>query len=438
MERQAVLEDVDEITKRFEVSIPAVVVTAEYDAALGRLAGQVKVKGFRPGKVPVKRIEQLHGSRAQAEVTQKLVSEALHELIQEHKLEVVGEPRIDLKEFSRGDALSFSAELSLFPRPEVSGYESFEVEAPKREVTDQMVASAVDEFLSSKATISAVSGRDVAQSGDVIDAELVVEVAGREPERPEPVKVALGEGQLPPVLEQAVVGMQVGETKRVPDKVPDDHRDEDLRGKEIEYKLELKGLSEKVRPELDDTFVAVNDDVPGSTAVEFRLELRKQLEAQAEAQSRSDVNGKILELIAERNKFSVPQALTDEELRNFLVQSGVVDPQTVDPRQLPVEAFRGKLGPIAEQRVKTSIILDRIAEQESLQASDGEVEEAMQRLADENQFPIDYVRKFYQEPSRLYGLKMDLTRDKVLGFLRERCQVTYTNPQPDESTPDAG
>ncbi|MCB0333693.1 MAG: trigger factor [Bdellovibrionales bacterium] len=422
--------DIDEVTKQVEVSIPAQVVNEAIEAELGRIAKTTTLKGFRKGKAPKNMVERLHGSRVRMDIAHRLISNSLPEVIQKHKIDAIGEPEIDISSFEPGQQLDYKANLFLFPTPEVKGYDGVKVESPKHEVTDENVDAALEEIRRSKATVTKIEegGRDVAQKGDVIDSSLIVEIEGEEAGPAEPLVVAIGEGALPEDLEAGLLGMKVGEEKAIESKIPDDHKDEALRGKVTIYRVTLNGLSERVLPEVDDQF-AKDCGFDVETALELKLKIREQLEETSRGEEKADAQARILDALLETNIFAVPQILVDDEIRNLLMKNGLVDPNKVDLRRFSVAPFRQGLNDIATKRVRTAVLVDRIAEQENLTATDEDLEAAYQEMAEKSGMPLEEVKKFFADEHRRMNFSLEQTRNKVLDFLVEKASVKYVDPE---------
>jgi len=422
------ITDVDEITKKVSVQVPADDVQKELDVALGRVMKDATIKGFRKGKAPKSIVEKLHGERVRAEVTERLVSKALQELIKEHQIEMVGYPRIDLEPFKAGEELKFEADIDLFPRPTVSGYEKFSIEIPKREIQDEHVDETLKRFQDGQAQLREIKDRDVIQDGDVIQGTITVKIGDEETSKPEPLNAQLGKQELHEDIEKGLIGSKLGEQIRVDSAFPEDHQNEALRGKSAVYEVTVEAISEKILPELDDSF-AKQSGLGVETLLEFKLKIREELTKSAETESRSDAQAKIIDQILEQNSFKVPQSLIDDEIRSLMVRQRLIDPQKVDPNKVSVEPFREYFGEPAEKRVKTSIMVDRIAEQEKLDLSPDEHEAAIVRVAEDNGIPADEVRKYLQQNEAASSFRLEQTRNKVLDFLYARATINYVEEE---------
>lgn len=430
MENKSSIEEVDEVTRKIKVTIPAESVVNEVATEIGNLKGRVSVKGFRQGKAPKEVIERLHGDRVRMEVAHRLISSSLREVLRDKALDVVGEPEIDISSFEKGAEIEYEASVSLMPKPQISNYDSFKIELVEREITDKEVSEVINRILDSKATPRKLESREVAEKGDIIEGDLQVEVEGEEAAPAEPLVIELGKGELPPELDEGLVGLKIGETREIKGKIPTNHPEQKLRGKEALYRLTLKGLSEKILPELDDDFVK-GLPIEAETALELKVKIREQLEEQLQSDIKSEAHAKILDQLIESNEFKVPQVLIDEEIKALLVRGGMVDPNKVDLSRISVEAFRENLGDVALKRVRTALLVDRLAEQEELRASEDDLTKALEQVSEQNGISIEEVRKFFADEGRSASFAIEQTRNKVLDFLYDRSKVDFVKA-PDE------
>jgi trigger factor len=423
---QSSVEDINEITKQAKVSIPAETVAKEIQSALKDVANNATIKGFRAGKAPAHLVEKLHGERVRREITTRLIASSLSDLMKDLKLDVVGNPEIEISPFEPGAAINYTASISIFPRPEIKGYDKFKVKVPKHEVSDQDVDEVVTRLRNSKATTHKIDGRQIVQAGDVIDASIQVVLEGEKPSRPEPAVLALGEKQLPEEVEKGLLGLALGQSREIVLPMDEKHPNEELRGKKVTYQVTLNGLSEKVLPELDDAFVKSLGTGP-ETLLELKLDIRKRLEEERKMSSQGDVHEKILEELAAGNSFMVPQALVDDEIRNILVRAGVFDPAKINPAEINVEVFREKFKEAGEKRVRVAIIVDRISEKENLRAGQDDLEKHVNEISERSGLPAAEVKKFLLSKERMINTALEVTRNKVLNFLASRAEVEYVS-----------
>ncbi len=425
MEVNSTLEELNPVTMQLKVTIGAEDFKQAYELEMDKVTKGATLKGFRPGKAPRALVEKLHGERVRLDVADKVVSKTFNDAIKEKQLDVVGSPKFELKAFDLGSPLEYSVTFEIFPRPEVSKYQSFEVKIAKQEISDASVDEVVERLRQSGSSLRKLEFRNTAQKGDVLDATVEVLVAGdSNPAHPEPLSFELGTGRLPADIEESIVGLEIGQTKELSSHIPNDYRETALRGKDATYRVTLTALSEKVLPELNDEFA--KQMVPGvETVLDMRVKIRSHLEEEAKAKNDAETSSAITDQLIADHPFEVPMTLVDDEIRGFLARSGLFDTSRYDIAQIPVEKFRDRLGESATKRIKGTILFDRIAEKENLRASKEELDLRMTEIATEAGASIEQVREFMSQEGRMIGVALDVTRNKVLKFLLERTKVEY-------------
>ena len=429
MEVSSSVKDLDEITKQVQITIPAGLVTERVEAELKSLAAKTAIKGFRPGKAPRQVVDKLHRGRVIQEVVNDLMIANLSEVISRENMNIVGMPKVEVGSIETDKDITYTVTASIYPEPTVTGYESFDVSVPKHEVAASDVDEVVQRLLKSKSAINKVELRNKAQNDDVIDASVQVSIDGKEPSRPEPLTVGLGEGRLPLELEAGIRGMEIGETKEISVTFNAEHPNQKLSGKTAVYKVTLNKISEKVPPELNDQFVESLGIPEAKTVVELRLNIRKRLEQEQERTGHEMVRQAVLEELLKRNQFKVPPALIEEEIRRMLVRAGIVDPAKIDVRELDVEPYREGLQVTAENRVRTTILVDKIADIEGIKAEENEIEKYVSEVAQGSGMPENDVKRLLLSDEHERSTRLEIVRSKVLDLLEKRAAVRFEENQ---------
>lgn len=423
------IETIDDVTKKATVSIPVERVNKEFESSVSRVQSTARIKGFRPGKAPRHIVEKMHGPRLRMDVANTLISKTLQDIVKSIEGTVVGSPEIELSSFEPGEDITFTASLSLFPNPVIAGYESCAVTVEKRDISDEDINKVLDNLMSSKATQKPIEDRKVAQAGDVIDATLTDVTSGEEGGATEPLVIAVGEGLLPEELDAGIQGMEIGETKDI--SISHDAETQCAEGGSEHthtFRIRLNALNQKIMPELTDEFVKTLQFGEVETALELKTDIRKRLEEEQQQVTDDEVNSEIMKILLEQNEFLVPAVLIDDEIRSLVAREGKIDPQKVDAAEFDVEPFRQAYGESAEKRVRMTIIVDRIAEKEDLKAKEEDLEGYLASIAEKHGLPVEEVRKYFMDQSRAMGTFLEVTRNKVLKFLREKASISFKDP----------
>jgi trigger factor len=422
MEIESSIENIDEVTRKIKVNIPLERVNQEIEIAIKEAGKTAHLKGFRPGKAPKDIIEKTHGPRVRLEVANKLISSSLSDIIKEHKLDVIGNPEIDMADYNPGKPIEFTASVAIYPKPEIKGYQKLKVKIKKQEVQNADIEKALKNLQKSKATLKKIESRDIVQAGDVVDAFVSIEKDGKEEARPEHLTTEIGEGQINKDLEDAFVGMKVGELKKVPLTPPAEAKEED-KAASIFYIIDLKAISERILPELDDDFVKSLKFEP-QTLLELRMEIRKNLEASVEKNKESDLHAAILEDIISKNEFKVPQVMIDNEIYNLLQRSGQIKSEN---EEIKIEDYRATFDEIARRRVRTAVAVDMIAEQEKIEVGEEEIKKNIQEMADSYKVSQEEMMKYLLQSKSMNGFLVEMRRSKAIESLVSKTEVEYTS-----------
>lgn len=427
MDYTSSIEHISEVRKTVSVTVPADIWAAEVEKEMAAIAQRASVKGFRPGKAPRQMVDKMYGERVHLETVDKIVNSTLQEVLKQNSFSPVGSPAVEISSMERGQPLTYAAQFSIFPKPEVAGYHGLSVEVEKKEAADADIEQVMESIRRSKASLNRITERTEVLKGDVVEGELLAQVDGSEPPvRPEPFFLKIGDGRAPEELENGIVGMQVGETKEIVSALSEGHPDQDLRGKNVSYTITVKSISEEILPDVTDDFVKMLEG-PEQTVLELRMSIRTRLEKDIEQMAREQVKSRIIEKLVAANSFEIPQELVDDEIRTIAAQRGLVKSGGdggVDP-----EPFREQFQDEAERRVKAAILIDRIAELESLHAKSEDIDRYLNDMASGYGVGIEEVRKFYAKEGRLVSVFIEITRKNVLDHLADSASVNYRSPE---------
>ena len=419
------IENVDEVTRKISISIPLNLINRGVDEELNKLLPKLNLKGFRPGKAPRHIVEKTHGERVRAEVTYSLMNNSIREVIKAHKIETVGSPVVDFNNFEKDKDLAFTAQVSLFPQPTINNFEKVKVKVARTVVNDAQVEDHIKRLRTSKAKVKKLEGRDTCQEGDVIQGSLWVRLADKaEDGAPEPVNVPLGEGRLPKDVEAALLGKKVGDTVEV--QLKDTESAAEGPGgaaKVTGYKFTLQDISARELPELNDEFAQLFPDYDAKTLTELNTKVRESLQKDAEEKTNSEIQVAILDRLIEENPFQVPQIMVDEEVVGMARRVGLVKPDQQEVTEELMAKLRPLLDEVSRKRVKSSIIVDRVAVQKELKASQEEIDAAVKERAGMYGIDEQTAREYFLSKDNALGFLVEVTRTKVLRWLVDNAEV---------------
>jgi trigger factor len=429
------IQDLTSTAKKLSVSIPPETFQAKFQQELNSYSKQVRIKGFRPGKAPVDMVKRLYGEEVKSKITQDLISSTLRDAAKKHAISIVGTPKLTLDEHGPEKGLKYSADVSIYPTPEVSGFDSFAIEVPSRAVTEKEIEDVIAYIRKNRAELTEISDRTALAEGDVAEVEIAIFDQGAEAGRAEPFSFCLGEGTLPAVVETALAGIKIGETRdAVMERAADKEGNPSV---PLVYRTTLKALKSRKLPELNDEFAKLADPSVDSVAA-LTAKIKTELEAERGEQKVADQNAAIIEKLLAVNNFDVPQELVDEEIIGLLERRGMIEPGKYDPSTFPMEIVRKEMNDGALSRVRAAIIVDRIAEKAEVKLEKEDIEKAVADAAKTYRMSPQEVSKILLGKERATGFLVETLRNKVLATLRTRATVTEKAPEATEGEASEG
>jgi trigger factor len=413
------LQDVSPVRKRIEVEIAAADVQAELDRAFHTVGQQARLRGFRPGKAPRAVLERAFGDEVRREVLSRLVEHSFHHAVEHHRLAVVGSPDIDAEGIKPGEALRYSAVVDVRPPVVVGNLDGIEAKRPAAAVTDADVERVIDGLRNSVAQLRPVD-RDVVEAGDVVTVNLTSRLDGGEPQRREGLHVEAGDGAFPLALERQLVGQHRGArlSLRVP--YPDDYANRGLAGKTAEFEVEVLDVRTKELPPLDDDFA--RDHGRSGTLDELRGKVRTDLERQATERADRAVREAVIGQLLERHTFDVPESLIERRSEAILGSLDVRLPEGADQQRALAE-LRAQVRPAAERDVRADLLLDAIADQQSISVTDDDVLAEIDTVAAREGQPRERVRAIYDRAEMRAALGARLRRERALASVVARAKI---------------
>ncbi|MGA9524193.1 MAG: trigger factor [Myxococcaceae bacterium] len=420
------VEELSPIERKLSIEVENQQVGKELDRAYSALGRQVKIPGFRPGKVPRRILEQRFKQQVEDDVMQGLVQRAFTEAVREHKVDAVANPQItNPSPIDPAQPFKFEARVEVKPRLEPKEYDGLELAKQDITVGDDKINERIERMRNTMGRLEPVEGRDVAQASDFAQIDFDAQIDGKEfpGSKAENITVEVVEGDLIRGNVKELEGTKVGETKEVDYTFPDDYEVEEVRGKTGKFKLSLKGLKRQVTPELNDEFA--KEVGGGETLEELRNKVRSQLERSLKADAEQKERDQLIDKLLEKNAFEVPRAMVDRGVQ-LMLESAIrnMASQGLDPRQLnfDFQALREEIRPRAEKEVKGSLLLEAIAEKQGLQATDEDVEKKLEQLAEENSIALSQVRKQFRDPDSRESLALRIREEKTIEFLKSRAK----------------
>lgn len=428
---QVTVEDLSPIKKKLGIALPPEEVQAKIDAAYRGLSQRARIKGFRPGKVPRKVLEQYYGSQVESEVIGELIQHSFVHALEEHRLHAVARPEIVAEEVRPAEGLRYSATIEIKPDVRVEGYDGLEVDRSVEPVAEEAIEAQLERARQSFAQMVPVTDRDEVAQGDLVSIAYTGVVDGRAltGAGPQSRVVEVGSGTFPPPFEEKLVGMKRGESAHVAIDYPETHHSADVAGKTVTFRVEIKDIGRKELPALDDDFAKDHGEC-GSLS-ELRDKIRQGLTNAAEREADERMRVALVKQIVERNPFDVPEALATQRFDAMAREVGVFDAQADGNPELQakLDEIRTELRVRARESVHSALALERIALQESLHASEAEIDERITQIVQSAPRDRDRLAELYRHPEARREVAERLAQEKALAWVVQHAKVRAVTHQ---------
>ena len=358
---QVSVESISKLERRMQVQVPAERVNQEVAARLQNLSRTARLKGFRPGKAPIKVIRQQFGVQVHREVIGELLQSSFAEAVSEKQLSPAGNPRIEPQSVGEGQDLKYVATFEVFPEVTLQPMDSLELERVTAEVTEADIDAMIERLRKQQMKYSKVARAAV--SGDKVSIDFLgkidgVEFAGGKGEN---VGIVLGEGRMLPELEQGLIGATAGDHRDISVSFPADYRATELAGKTAIFSTDIKTVEEPALPEVDEEFCKSFGVTEGGIP-KLREDVAANMRRELEQNLRTRNKTAVLEKLYQANPIDVPNAMLESQIRELQIESmrraGTKDVSQAPPREPLVEPAR--------RRVALGLIINDVIRRENI------------------------------------------------------------------------
>jgi len=412
-----------------EISVPVDEIARETDRVVANIQQKVKLPGFRPGKVPINLIRTKFAKEVREDVIENLLPKYFRKKMEEEDLQVVGKPSVKDVEFKEGEPLRFKAEFEVAPSIDLKEYRGVTVHYTEPEVTEEDIAKRLEEIRDQKAEFVNVDPRPVAD-GDYAVVSLDSISGTEKPMHQDEMQLHVGDPDTMTAFSDAVRGMSPEEEKEFEVTYPEDYGQKNLAGKTVRFRMKLKMIRTKELPELNDEFAQDLGDYP--TLNDLREAVRRAIFQEREFLAQQKAKEELIDRLIEAHDFPVPEAYVERQIETQLTEQlkDLAD-RGVDPSKLQIdwaklkESHRAK----AVHDVKGSLLIDKVAERESINATNDEVDREVQRIAKQEREPVAAMRKKLQKEGILGRIAYRIRSEKTLNFLFEHARKEAPEPK---------
>ena len=418
---QANLEVLEGLARRLDIRVPMGQLETEVQNRLKRMARNVRMDGFRPGKAPLSAVARQHGPGVRQEVLAEALQARFGEAVQAHQLKIAGYPRFEPKE-AQGEAaaeMTFSASFEVYPEVKIDDLSSGKLSRPVVDLSDADVAKTLEVLQKQRRTFE--SADRAAVEGDLVkfDYQGTVDGAAFEGGQGEDFAAVLGEGRLLKDFEDSLTGLKAGDSKGFDVTFPADYAAKDLAGKTAHFEVQVKDVQAPVLPPVDAEFAKALGVEDGDVE-KLKAEVKSNLEREAKRRIQAKLKDHAMELLLEKSTLDLPQSLVAMEAERLMKMTETdMQSRGVQTVKLSADMFTGQ----AERRVRLGLILAEIVQAHKLVAQPDQVRDLIQDRAQSYEEPDQVVQWYRQSPERMQEIESLALEENVVAWVAGQAQV---------------
>jgi len=409
------------LERELKVSLPTERIDNEINQRINELKQQIKIPGFRPGKVPANVINSRYGASVRAEVIEKLIRASLQDALTEQNIHPAGIPHLKDVQAEPGKPLEYIAVFEVYPSVELADFTQCQIDKPEVSVTQADIDSMLAKLQKQHAQWEKVERE--AQEGDQVLVDFVGSIEGVEFQggSAENVPVVLGSKTMIEGFEQGLVGAKAEADLTLNLQFPAEYHHAEVAGKPVQFKVRVKEVQAEKLPALDDQFAAQFDIKEGGLDA-LSQEIRQNMQRELDFAEKAFVKNQVLEKLLEINEIELPKSLVQEEAKRLsheLAHELQRRTRSKQVPQLPLENFMEQ----AQKRVKLGLLLAEIIKQHDIKADSKRVREKIEQLAAVYEQPELMVNWYYSDAERLAGVEAAVIEEQAVDKLLEQCNV---------------
>ncbi|MCH7697220.1 MAG: trigger factor [Proteobacteria bacterium] len=412
------------LERDMRVEIPEEKITTQVQKRLKSLVKTTRLQGFRPGKVPLKLIQQRFGSQVRQEVVGELVQSSFYDAIVQEKLRPAGSPHIDQLDSEQGQGIVYTAKFEVMPEFELGKIEELKVEKPVCEITENDIDKMIEVLRKQRQELNDVDRQAIMD--DVVDIDFKGTIDGEPFEGSEAnhFKAVLGQKQLIDGFEDGLIGKKAGDEVSLKLVFPEDYQVKELAGKAVEFQIKINSVQEPVLAELNDSFF-VNFGVKEGGLAAFRKEILSHMQRESDMKNRNKFKDSVMAALHEANSVDLPKTLVDKAIQDLQKQFD----DTVKSQGLDVDAETiTKQGPLFEEqgrkRVALQLILAELIRKHALKADPAKVRAMIEKNAASYEDPSAIINWYYNDKKNLAEIESLTLEDEVIDLIAERARLT--------------
>lgn len=423
MDLKISLEAVEGLENRMTVTIPAETIEREVNNRLKSVGSKAKLKGFRPGKAPLKIIQQHYGEGIRQEVLNEMVQSSYSAAIDEKNLKPAAMPTLEQVESAPGSDFIYTATFEVFPQIELSALDGLEVEKQETEISETDIDEMVENLRAQRVDWKVVQRKSMEGDKITLDFEGSIKGESIEGGSGQDTEIVIGSGQMLEDFENNLIGLTAGEEKTFKLKFPKDYQASEIAGKKADFTIRIKEVAQQELPEIDAEFVK-GFGIESGDIESFRQDVRKNMEREAKSMIESDVKQQIMERLLDTNPIEVPSALITNEasnLRNEALRNlGFTEDNASDPNLPSLDSFREA----AERRVRLSLLIGAIIDENGLVVDRDRVKDKVEEICAPYEQPEEFKKVYFQNPQLMSQIESLVLEEQVVEWLVSKSKLT--------------
>ena len=395
---------------------------------LKQLGKNLKIAGFRPGKVPAKMVEKQYGQQVDFELSFDHASNQFFEFAKSEKIQLVGQPRLEPKSELDAEQIEFDAYFEVFPEVLIGDISSAQVTQYHTELSEQEVDNTLELLRKQRVVYQARSSELPAQTDDQVTIDFVgtldgVEFSGG---KADDFKFVIGQGQMLPEFEAAAIALAVGEERIFPLTFPIDYHGKDVAGKTVEFKIVMKQVEYPELPEINNEFAASLGIAEGGVS-QVRTEISKNLAREIARRTKGLLKKQAMDILSNACAFDLPAFLVSQEEERLIEMARQDLEQRGVPNAKDAPIPEGMFTPQAKERVKLGLILNSLVKEHGLKASPEQIQSEIEDQAASYDDPQEVTRWYYSDPARLSDIESIVMESNVVKYVMEKATVIDKN-----------
>ena len=417
---QVSVEKTSELSRTMTVCIPEAVVQKKMADRLKSLAREIKIDGFRPGKVPQEVVKKMYGERVRGEIAGDLIKDTYYDALEGQDLKPAGHPHI--QPLDETDGFKYTAVFEVYPEISLKGIDELEIVRPLSSVSDTDVDGMIEKLRVQKQTWRVVDRP--AQNSDNVTISFSGTSEGENftDGKLEDFKVICGQKKMISGFEDNLLGLTAGAHKTFILNFPEDYGNEKLAGKAAEFEVDVVEVEEPVLAEIDEAFIkayGIEDGLIGS----FRADVKNNMQRELDQALRSKLKSSVMDALYGKVKLTVPNTLVDVEIESLMkpyIETAKRQKMKLEDLKLPRDSFEDQ----AKRRVALGLILGEVIQKESIKLDNDKVRSTIEDMAKSYERPEDVVAWYYSDESRLNEVQQMVLEDQVVEWLVGQAKVS--------------